>query len=148
MKAVIPFLIKAKKNCYASGMLPISSTRKGSKDLHFAQGDFNYLDSYFGTEQMIGQEIVWQKAHPVWGLNYYGGLLEDAAIPEDFPEFLRHALSQVDEQNPYRGKNGFKEGDFAYSCSWTGSFEQFRGEEYITFNGERIYELFFHGGLL
>ncbi len=147
MNDLISFLIKAKKNCYASGMIPVSSTRKSSKDLHYSDGNFRYLDSFFGQEHFIGQEIVWQGDRPSWGMNYYGCLLEDA-IPEDFPEFLGKALSHIDEQNPYRGINGFSEGDFNYYCTWTGSFEQVRGEEYVIFDDARIYELYFHGGTL
>ena len=147
METILPFLVKAKKNCWAAGVIPVSSTRKNSKDLHFAEGEFKYLDSYFGSERFLGQEVVWMGKQEIWGMNYYGGLLEDA-IPEGFPEFLQKALSQVEEQNPYRGRDGYKDGDFSYHCSWTGSFEQFRGEEYVTFDGSRIYELFFHGGTL
>ncbi|WP_319560645.1 DUF5680 domain-containing protein [Marispirochaeta sp.] len=147
METIIPFLIKAKENCYAAGMIPVSSTRKNSKDLHYSEGDLRYLDSFFGAERFLGQEVVWKKNREVWGMNYYGCLLEDA-IPEDFPDFLRKALSRIDKQNPYRGMSGYKEGDFIYQCSWTGAFEQFRGEEYVTFGGSRIYEMYFHGGIL
>lgn len=147
MDELLSFLVKAKKNSYAAGVIPVSSTRKNSKDLHFIEGEYRYLDSYFGSERFLGQEVVWKNKLEVWGMNYYGFLLEDA-IPEELPEFLKRALSQIDKQNPYRGKDGFKEGDFSYHCAWTGSFDQFRGEEYITFAGTRIYELYFHGGLL
>ena len=91
METVIPFLIKAKRNCYAAGMIPVSSTRKNSKDLHYSEGDLRYLDSYFGAERFLGQEVVWKKNREVWGMNYYG-----------LPARRRHprGLSGVSEAGP------------------------------------------------
>jgi hypothetical protein len=47
---------------------------------------------------------------------------------------------------PYRGPASFKKRDCEYRCSWSGSLEDFRGEEEILFKGTRIYFLRFHGG--
>lgn len=141
------FLVEAKLNTYAGGGKPTTSSRKKSVDLPYRNGDYFYLDSYLGSSDFIGEEVVWYIDRPVWGMNYYGKVLIPE-IPEGFSDFLKLALSGVEEENPYRGPKFFKQGDFGYKCSVEGGFEDFRGEEYISHRGMKIYKLYFHGGVL
>ncbi|WP_127534458.1 DUF5680 domain-containing protein [Paenibacillus kobensis] len=140
----ITFLVEAKKNTYASGSGGlIEPIKQGSKDLSFKESEYEYMDSYFGELNFIGQEIVWFSGKPVWGMNYYG-LTYDPI--EGFPQFLFECLKQVTPQAPYRGPSYYKNNVFGYSCSWTGEINNFQGEESILFNNKVIYRLSFHGG--
>jgi hypothetical protein len=141
----VPFLIKAKQATYASGRAPDASSRPNSHDLHFDEGDYRYIDTYLGGFHFIGEEAVWQKGIPVWGMNYYGKMLVDA-IPDGFGEFLKAALLHVPSDIPYRGPEEYNEGDFSYRCRVNGKLERFIGEEEISFKGKPIYWLAFHGG--
>lgn len=146
----VDFLIEAKRNTYAVGDAPTGSCRKGSKDLGYAKGEYEYLDSYFGGIDFLGGEVVYSKGRPVWGMNYYGrsviGVNADGGIDADFGEILHAALMQPPREAPYRGPRSFKKGDCEYRCSWEGALEDFRGDEEIMYKGARIYFLRFHGG--
>jgi hypothetical protein len=67
-------------------------------------------------------------------------------IPQGFGEFLKSALLQVPSEIPFRGPEELIESDSTYTCSVEGSLECFRGREFITMKGKRIYQLYFHGG--
>jgi len=141
----IRFLINAKQNTYAgSGMLSPAS-RPFSKDLAFRDGDWSYLDTYLGDFHFIGEEAVWYQQKPVWGMNYYGRMLIDK-IPPGFGEFLKSALLQVPAEMPYRGPEELIGPEFTYTCSVEGDLTFFRGKEFITMKGKKIYQLYFHGG--
>ena len=71
------FLVRAKRSTYASGIAPSGESRPGSFDLAYEEGEFRYLDSYFGGIDFIGEEAVWWKGTPVWGMNYYGWMLTE-----------------------------------------------------------------------
>ena len=38
----------------------------------FGSSGFTYLDSYFGGECFVGEEVVWLHGNPVWSVNYVG----------------------------------------------------------------------------
>lgn len=141
----VQFLIKAKQNTYAgSGVMTLSS-RISSKDLAFAEGNWRYLDTYLGDFHFIGEEAVWFDQKPIWGMNYYGKMLVEK-IPPGFGAFLKSALLQVPMEMPYRGPEELIGKDFSYFCSVEGGLDWFRGKEFITMQGKRIYQLYFHGG--
>ena len=145
---LLDFLVEAKKSTYASGRSPEEGSRTDELTFTYEnEGTYTYHDGYLGSEKFIGQEVILQQTKTIWGMNYYGAILVDA-IPEDFSGFLKTALSLVSRDNPFRGPNTLTRGDFSYHSSWIGNIEQFRGEEYITFDNTRIYELFFHGGII
>ena len=141
----LKFLITAKQNTYAGGGHMTISSRIGSKDLAYQEGPFKYLDTYLGDVNFIGEEAVWYEDKPVWGMNYYGRLLVET-IPAGFSECLKSALLEVPEEMPFRGPEEFVEGDFSYTCSVEGSIEWFRGKEFVFHKGQKIYQLYFHGG--
>jgi hypothetical protein len=141
----VKFLIKAKQNTYAGGGYLSQASRPTSKDLAFRDGDFSYLDTYLGDYHFIGEEAVWYEQTPVWGMNYYGRMLIEK-IPPGFGEFLKSALLQVPPEMPFRGPEELIGKDFSYTCSVEGGLEWFHGREFITMQGKRIYQLYFHGG--
>ena len=145
---LIDFLVEAKQNSYASDRKADSTSKAGESVFNYNNdGIYTYNDTYWGNEKFIGQEMILQEGKSFWGMNYYGTLLTDT-IPEEFSRFLKTALSLVSRDNPFRGPTTLVRGDFSYYSSWIGNIEQFRGEEYITFDNTRIYELFFHGGII
>jgi hypothetical protein len=141
----IPFLIRAKRNTYASGIAPSYSSRPCSHDLQYAESPFLYIDTYLGGIHFIGEEAVWENGVNIWGMNYYGKMLTDR-IPEGFSPFLKTSMRQVSPDAPYRGPAQFGQGDFIYHCSWSGSLIQFEGEELIHWKEKPIYHLVYHGG--
>ncbi len=143
----IKFLVEAKQKTYAGEGRHAPSSRPASVDLPYQQGDYDYLDSYLGGFRFAGEEAVWHKGQPVWGMNYYGWMLVET-IPEGFGEFLKQALLKVTPEAPYRGPAVFKAGNFEYHCQWDGQPEQFEGRERILLAGKPVYELVFHGGTI
>jgi hypothetical protein len=61
------FIVRAKAATYVGGGVASASSRSGSHDLRFSDGDLDYLDSYFGDADFLGQEVVHHCSLPVWG---------------------------------------------------------------------------------
>lgn len=141
------FLVEAKKNTYAGNGTLAEPSRPSSKDLPYKNGEYYYLDSYLGSMSFIGEEAVWFRKEAIWGMNYYGEMVTQD-IPEGFSHCLKSALKEAPVDNPYRGPEYFKCGDFEYKCSCKGNFESFYGDEEIRQNGKLIYKLRFHGGFI
>ncbi|MAT40823.1 MAG: XRE family transcriptional regulator [Anaerolineaceae bacterium] len=139
------FLIKAKQNTYAGGGDFTKSSRPTSKDLTFKEGELVYLDSYLGDLDFLGEEAVWYQNKPVWGMNYFGRMTTEKT-PTGFGQFLKSTLLQVPEEMPFRGPEEYSEGEFRYTCTVEGDLTWFRGKELVFYKGEKIYQLYFHGG--
>lgn len=70
------FLVKAKISTYASsGEGGEKILEDKSKEFEFKEGILRYRDRYFGYNPFCGQEIVFQKDIPIWGMNYYGKVI-------------------------------------------------------------------------
>lgn len=141
----VKFLVKAKKNTYASGVPATRTSRPGSHDLQYVELPFLYIDTWLGGFYFIGEEAVWKDGVNVWGMNYYGKMTTEH-IPQDFGYFLKAALMQVPNLTPFRGPPHFVKNGFDYSCTSSGDIERFEGQEEICLHGEVIYRLVFHGG--
>ena len=142
MNTIKQFLVNAKKNTYANNTGQTSSSRPGSYDLQYSEGDLVYLDSYLGTHSFSGQEIIWYRKEPIWSMNYYGDVLNSNFKSS----FLKSALMFPSVASPYRGKSFYREGDYTYVMDVIGHFEKFSGSEKIFSKDLLTYELFFHGG--
>jgi len=106
---------------------------------------------YFGGDFFIGQEIVYFQERPLWCMGYAGGVLREmqaSVATVDLYACLRLALRQVQPARPYRGPALLQEGDFIYQDESRGSSERFWGQETITYQGQWVYELHYHGGLI
>jgi hypothetical protein len=144
-----PFIIRAKKATYVAGGVKDQSSRPGSQDLSFHDGDWTYRDSYFGGTDFIGQETVWFNDEPVWSMIYYGYILRPDLIDGSrAAQTLRAALSTETAQG--RLLDNFEwSGPYGhFSISSEGSFEHFKGRETITVNGTLAYALDYMGGLV
>jgi transcriptional regulator with XRE-family HTH domain len=138
------FLCTAKKNTYAAYGAETVSSRLGSHDLRYENGSYSYLDSYFGGEKFIGEELVYIESIPFWSMNYLGRVLD----PNFSGDFLKECLMAVDEHHPYRGPDIYQNGNFTYQCNVRGTFDWFMGDEVIFFQNQKVYECVFHGGII
>ena len=114
----------------------------------FVAGDFTYRDRYYGSDIFCGRETVFEKGRPIWAINYYGELLDSKVSSELIYDFLAHALMEGNEKFPNRGPKLFSEGHFIYGNHLSGKLENFMGEEFILFDGKKVYCLRYHGGEL
>lgn len=141
---IILFLIRAKKATYAGKGAETSSSRTQSHDLIYQEDDYMYYDSYLGGEKFAGEEALWIREKPYWSMNYIGRV-----TGEHFSgDFLKEALFHVPVDQPYRGPEEYTDGNYSYQCRVTGDFAWFQGHETISFQGQGIYECYFHGGLI
>ncbi|MDD3223883.1 MAG: DUF5680 domain-containing protein [Clostridium sp.] len=141
---LIEFLIKAKKATYAGHGKEREASRLASHDFEYKEGDLYYYDTYLGGECFGGEEVIWLKNEPSWCMNYYGRV-----VGEHFNvDFLRDALLNVSYDSPYRGPSLYQNGDYIYHCRTEGNFEFYHGYEEIIYNGEKIYECIFNGGIV
>ena len=63
-------------------------------------------------------------------------------------DFLKEALRSADRKMPFRGPEYYQSGEYIYKCNVVGDFTWFQGYEEIYCNNERVYECYFHGGLM
>ena len=141
-KQTMEFLIRAKRATYAGKGAETTSSRPGSHDLVYREGEYLYYDTYLGGERFAGEEALWISGVPYWSMNYAGRVTGNNFSGD----FLKEALLRVPEDMPYRGPERYEDGGYDYTCFVTGDPEWFRGEERICFQGREIYECFFHGG--
>lgn len=142
--ALRTFLVYAKRRSYAVKAAEVAPSRPASHDYRVEQGPYLYLDTYLGGERFAGEEAVWRDGQPVYAMNYAGRVLH-----ADFNgDFLKAALMRVPEDLPYRGPLAWQEGDSVYQCKVNGDLAWYQGYEEIYVRNTRVYECFFHGGLL
>jgi transcriptional regulator with XRE-family HTH domain len=141
---VIDFLCRAKKSTYAGNGKETKASRPNSHDFEYVEGDFKYIDTYLGGERFSGEEGLWKNDIPLWSMNYTGRVLDEAFSGK----FLKEVLSLVSKDNPYRGPIMYEKGQHKYHCMVSGKFDWFQGYEEIYFNNNKVYECFFHGGII
>lgn len=144
------FLNEANKSTYANKDAPkVSPSRLGSEDYHFEKDDLIYHDTYFGSRDFIGEEIVYKNKEPVWGLNYYGYILSKDIDHKELYGFLRKALMQeYSDIIPVRGPKSYQDGDWEYNNSSIGDLSRLTGVEEIYKAGVLIYKADYHGGFI
>ena len=149
IKALHDFIVTAKAATYVGGGDPAPPCRMGSHDLQFEQGDFRYLDSYFGGADFIGQEVVYEKDTPVWAMNYYGRLLKPKKITAaEAGAMIKASLSQMYADGRFLGGWDHALNDLVYHDRSEGDLTNFKGFEWIKKSGQKVYELIYHGGLI
>ena len=134
---LIGFIAKAHRNTYAAPQ-EIKSKYKCKipilpehKDYDFVDGDWRYHDSYAGSSWAPGREVVFFKGQTL-------GDLSDKFIDETF-EFLKKALRGFTNEIPFRGLDGFEEGDFRYSFTFEGDYSYFTGRESVFHKGKEVF---------
>lgn len=149
LKKLAAFLEKANQETYAADGKKAESTRLKSEDFNFKDGDWTYHNTYFGNNNFIGEEIVYKNEIPVWGMNYYGYVVDTKHAPKEVYGFLKKSLMQeYNDLIPVRGPRRFVDGKMEYDNIVSGDLNNFLGEETITNSGNVIYKAVYHGGLL
>lgn len=144
-RAFVNFLCTAKKMTYAGkGFDQETSTRPKSHDLKYEEGHYLYFDTYLGSECFSGEEAVWSEGNPIWVMNYTGRVMGEPFSGD----FLKEALLLVPEDQPFRGPLIYKNGDYSYHCTINGKLEWFQGYEEIFYQTSKVYECYFHGGIV
>lgn len=158
------FLVRAKKETYASGELAKKIIEAdGSTSLIYEEIGWKYHDNYFGGEPFGGREVVSCKGKAVFLMTYYGKVLEHVSDFKPVYEFLQKALSQVSEKSPFRGpsffvdnkvidiqktEGSYVEDNFAYFNSPDGDIRNFCGNEIIIGSDVKVFEARYCGGLI
>lgn len=153
VNATIDFLIRAKRQTYAGKGKETKSSRPASHDLGYEENNYFYYDTYLGGEKFVGEEAVWYNKRksddlmnhePIWSMNYAGRV-----TGEHFSgDFLKEVLYHVPKEQPFRGPEIYTKGEYRYHCKVEGGFVWFQGYEDIFYCNEKIYECYFHGGMI
>lgn len=140
------FLVDSNRAGYAGGdekkwiKEPDGSTR-----IPYEKGDWRSDDHFYGGEPYVGMTVVFHEKLPVWGMIYYGWVVEGVKTDSVYG-LLRGALMQMPEEHPYRGPQEYSQGEFVYRNKWEGELDRFSGEETIEQAGKLIYKADYRGG--
>ena len=150
LKQLVNFLNEANKSTYANKDAPKASpSRLKSEDYHFEKDSLIYHDTYFGSRDFVGEEVVYKDNEPVWGLNYYGFILSETTNEKELYGFLREALMQeYSDIIPVRGPKNYQNNDWEYNNSADGELNRFTGTEEIYRAGVLVYKCHYHGGFI
>jgi hypothetical protein len=143
------FIVAAKIHSYVGSGNESSSSRLQSHGIEYIENDFHYLDSYFGGQSFIGEEIVYHKGSPIWGMNYYGvDLRPDLISASDIGTMIKQSLKEMYKEGRFLG--GFEHFDhhLRYLDKSDGPMTNFKGMEEIYQNDILVYRLTYHGGLI
>ena len=141
---LIEFRLEANVNTYAAYMNETDSTRLDSHDFSYSNGSYTYYDTYVGGEQFAGEEAIWYEGKSQYAMNYIG-----RALNQKFSgDFLKGALRKADKKMPFRGPEYYQSGQYTYKCNVVGDFSWFQGYEEIFCENVKVYECYFHGGLM
>jgi hypothetical protein len=146
MNAVI---VRAKAATYVGGGTRSDPCRVGSHDIAWAEGEWRYLDSYFGGTDFLGQEVLWHRHKPIWAMNYYGYVLRSDLIDAGRAgATIKAALSALYGEGRFLGGFEWEGAHGRYVDTNRGGPEQFRGREVILVEGVEAYALDYFGGLV
>lgn len=141
---LIEFRLESNINTYAACMNETDSTRLNSHDFTYSNGPYTYHDTYVGGEQFAGEEAIWYEGRSQYAMNYIGRVLS-----QNFSgDFLKEALRKADKKMPFRGPEYYQSGQYIYKCNVVGDFSWFQGYEEIYCDNEKVYECYFHGGIM
>lgn len=146
------FLVEAKRKALPSNNASaLRTAMPNSILLEYAEGDFSYKNLYSGFERFSGQETVFHKGVPIWGMGYSGGLVPHFMWdlqPQWVYAVLRTALAQASEEMPYRGPTNYEYFGFEYTNHPIGNLGEFIGEESIKYRDAMVYHLWYVGGFI
>lgn len=143
------FIVRAKANSYVGSAPKSLSYRPASHDIQFHEGSFSYIDSYFGGTDFIGQEVVYFQQQPVWAMNYYGRILIPSLIDgAQAGQIIKTSLSKLYQESRFLGGFELTVGNSVYTDTNQGTVASFSGKEWITRQGQPVYELLYHGGMI
>lgn len=142
MEGLEAFIVRAKARTYVGGGAPRSSSRPDSHDIAYEDGDWSYLDSYFGGTDFLGQEAAWHKGVPVWAMNYYGRIVRpDRIDAATAGRVIKQALSALYREGRFLGGFMHVDDQYIYVDQSEGNVRSFSGHEIISIDGEVVYRL-------
>ena len=144
LEELIEFRLEAGKYTYAGVANECSPTRLDSHDYRYEKDNYIYHDTYVGGEHFAGEEAIWKDGSAVYAMNYIGRVLDERFSGN----FLKEALRAATFEYPYRGPQFYQSGDYTYSSKVTGDIQWFQGIEEICYGNVKVYECYFHGGLV
>ncbi len=149
IQEMIHFILLAKQSSYVGGGKKLLAYRLGSHDLQFFMEDWAYHDSYLGESDFIGEEIVYHYSKVVWGMNYFGQILRPEKITSaQAGKVIQVSLSAMYQSGRFLGGFNHTVGEFVYTDTNDGDALAFTGKEWISLDGEVVYQLVYHGGLV
>ncbi|MDW2797403.1 DUF5680 domain-containing protein [Clostridium boliviensis] len=80
----------------------------------------------------------------IFSMNYFGRNLDERFSGD----FLKEALRTAPKELPYRGPEFYQSGEYTYKTKIIGDMEWFQGYEEIFCQNIKVYECFYHGGML
>ena len=142
-------IVRAKAASYVGGGDRTRPSRPGSNDLSWSEGEWRYLDSYFGGTDFLGQEVLWRGFEPVWAMNYYGQVLRPELIDaERAGATIKGALASMYGEGRFLGGFDWTGPHGRYIDTSKGNVASFRGREVIEVDGVEAYALDYFGGLV
>ena len=141
---LIAFRLEANRNTYAGHAAECTSSRCNSHDYCYEKDGYRYYDTWLGGAKFSGEEVVWKDNQEVYSMNYFGRTLDERFSGD----FLKEALCAATEDMPYRGPELFQLGEYTYQSKVVGDLEWFQGYEEIYCNEVKVYECYYHGGIL
>ena len=149
LKELNKFIFNANINGYAfSGENREKILPNSGKEIEYKDGDFYMKDIYFGSKSFIGEEIIFYKKIPIWGMNYYGTIIAEPIPMEEIYGFLKNALCKTKKSVPFRGPDYFIKNNFNYFNKVIGRINKFSGQEKILYKNELVYILNYSGGFI
>ena len=147
--ALIEFLLQAKRLGYAGDEDNKREYDDGSRGFEVSQDGYRYLDRYYGFNPFAGCEKIYASGGPLcWIMNYYGEMLCSEADPSEIYSFLKEAMRLISPAFPFRGPAVLEKGSFKYENAQQGSINRFHGIESIYRRDEKVYVLYYHGGMI
>jgi hypothetical protein len=141
------FIVRAKQATYVGGGKKLLPYRLGSRDLQYDEGDWVYHDSYLGESNFIGQELVYYRREPIWGMNYFGHILKpDRITAAQAGQVIMVSLGRLYQEGRFLGGFAHVVDRFRYVDTNDGDVRCFTGKEHITEDDQVVYELVYHGG--
>lgn len=149
LDALHTFIVRAKRATYVGSGQKLLPYRLGSHDLQLVEGEWAYHDSYLGENDFIGQEAVYYRQKVVWAMNYFGRIVIPAKITSaEAGALIKISLSKMYAEGHFLGGFEHTEGELTYIDTNDGDVSFFTGREWIQRDGEIVYELVYHGGLI
>ncbi|MCZ7926710.1 UNVERIFIED_ORG: hypothetical protein QE446_002848 [Rhizobium sp. SORGH_AS260] len=144
------FIVRAKSATYVGGgNKSATPTRTGSHDLGYRDGDWHYIDSYFGGTDFIGQEVVWHRGTAMWAMNYHGRILRPDMIDATTAGMvIQRSLSTLYREGRFLGGFTHPVENLVYVDTNAGEFQSFTGVERIYLGHFEAYRLDYHGGII
>ena len=149
LTALQAFIIRAKSASYVGSGQHLLPYRLGSHDLQFVDGDWAYHDSYVGDSDFMGEEIVYYQRQVAWGMNYFGYILQSDRISSaQAGHVIKVSLTRLYQEGRFLGGFEHTVDDLHYVDTSEGNLQLFHGKEWIEREGQIVYELLYHGGLV